>query len=161
MPESIYHRTHHRPLAEKFKYKYVVNEDTGCWDWIGAKTNDGYGKMRNGDKFIYAHRYSASVHIGHIPSGMIVCHRCDNPGCVNPKHLFIGSIKDNMVDKATKGRGNTSHQRISVSVIKSIIDSPLSSYKEAVIHGISSSWVRYIRQRSRCQLQPAHNLAKS
>lgn len=99
---------HHgrRPLAEKFWEK--VRKTDGCWEWIGA-TVARYGVLYvgEGDRLVAkkAHRLSWEMQNGPIPPGMLMCHTCDNPPCVNPAHLFLGTIADNNLDREAKGRG--------------------------------------------------------
>lgn len=76
----------------------------GCWEWQRLKTGD-YGKVRWESKTISAHRASYLAFKGNIPKGKWVCHTCDYPLCVNPDHLWIGTAKENAVDKVKKGRG--------------------------------------------------------
>ena len=75
----------------------------GCWIWDGNLLN-GYGTIFHEGKTQKAHRMLYEAHKGAIPKGMLVCHKCDEPSCVNPDHLFIGSQKENMEDCVAKGR---------------------------------------------------------
>ena len=81
--------------------KHVVS-DSGCWEFTGARDKNGYGVF--GFKQRRAHRASYEFYVGPIPIGIFVCHTCDNPCCINPKHLFLGTPRDNMIDKSNKGR---------------------------------------------------------
>lgn len=76
----------------------------GCWGWKAGKISAGYGNLRVRDKLYLAHRVSYCLFVGDIPSGMFVCHACDNPECTNPEHLFLGTNADNMQDKVQKNR---------------------------------------------------------
>lgn len=79
-----------------------------CWEWMAGKDSDGYGGFFLSGKNEKAHRVAWMFRFGEIPEGLGVLHHCDNPGCVNPLHLFLGDHKTNMGDKAQKGRhGNT------------------------------------------------------
>jgi len=86
---------------------YTLFEKTdSCWVWTGKCTNFGYGQfkdMRTG-KTVSAHRFSYEIHIGKIPIKMLVLHKCDNPSCVNPSHLFLGNHKTNSQDASNKKR---------------------------------------------------------
>jgi hypothetical protein len=80
--------------------------NTGCWLWMGWVDKQGYGGTWFGKRgpFWAAHRLSWTAHRGPIPAGLYVLHRCDNPACVNPGHLFLGTHQDNMDDMVRKGR---------------------------------------------------------
>lgn len=99
------------PVAERIKLNVIVNPISECWEWKGSKKN-GYGHTIIGSrtdgtrKSIAAHRLSYETFVGPILDGMEVCHRCDNPCCVNPEHLFLGTRQDNVDDREAKGRNH-------------------------------------------------------
>ena len=106
MPTGFYER-HYAPIDERF-FKHVKKTRT-CWLWMGfSDTRGGYGRttvVTDGKRrLVPAHRASWEIHFGPIPYGMMVCHICDVPRCVNPKHLFLGTNEDNTADRVVKGR---------------------------------------------------------
>lgn len=91
-------------IAESFDDHYLVDEKTGCWNWVRARDSDGYGHFVLNGRWQKAHRYAYERVHGPLAAGLKACHRCDNPPCVNPAHIFAGTNSDNMKDATRKGR---------------------------------------------------------
>jgi HNH endonuclease len=104
-------------LEQRF-WSYIQKTDT-CWLWTGGKFRSGYGQIGTCEKpnrTLRAHRYSWELHFGPIPSGQILLHSCDNPLCVNPGHMSLGTHRDNIKDAIKKRRWNAdrvfSHEEV-------------------------------------------------
>lgn len=118
-------------MTDQERFWAQVSPDAdSCWTWTGKTIRGGYGDFRvsvDGRlRHIIAHRWAWEDAHGPIPSGMLVLHRCDNPPCVNPAHLFLGTQQDNMDDQAAKGRrpaakgADNKHARLSVEDVAAI-----------------------------------------
>jgi hypothetical protein len=90
------------PITERFWSRVAAMGD--CWEWTAGTQSEGYGRFYNGTTTVPAHRYSHELVHGPIAEGLEVCHRCDNPHCVRPDHLFVGTHLENMQDRHQKGR---------------------------------------------------------
>ena len=130
-----------------------VDMDGKCWLWKGALWGKGYGAVRRQGKVMGAHRWSWTITNGAIPDGMIVLHKCDTPNCVNPKHLRIGTYKDNLQDMIDRGRDNWARgerQRsakltaIAVIRLRKLVANGMSQKDAARLYGIAKSTVSVI-----------------
>lgn len=148
-------------IEERF-WKYVVKSDD-CWLWTGGTRVGRYGGIslgRRGEGIISTHRFSYQLHKGKIPKGKIIMHKCDNPLCVKPDHLFMGTQKDNVLDMIAKGRqgktgakkGTGSRNHLTMEQANNLREeykSGVSQVKLADKYGLGQSTVsRIIRQQT-------------
>ena len=97
-------------LLKRLLERSIPEPNSGCWLWLASVVPGGYGQMWNGDKNVRAPRLSYLLHKGDFDPSLIVMHKCDNPFCINPDHLTVGSYSDNMVDMVNKGRHVYAHR---------------------------------------------------
>jgi hypothetical protein len=138
---------------------YTAQSPEGCWEWRASKDARGYGRLNVGNVPQLAHRLSWQFRVGPIPDGAQVLHRCDNPGCVRPDHLFLGDHAANMADMNGKGRGRPglvqgeAHgcAKLTDEQVREIRASEGPSHIIAERYGISGRQVRAIRNREAWQ----------
>lgn len=107
-------------MDKRILKKIIINEVTGCWDWQGARTTCGYPVIsRNGNTNIRGNRYVYEWVNGKIPDGHVVRHKCDNPLCLNPDHLELGTPADNVRDMDERGRR---YKLLTKEVVSAILD---------------------------------------
>lgn len=132
----------------------AVQKSDGCWMWSGKRRQDGYGELEVGKRTVKAHRLSFELAHGAIPKGAEVCHTCDNPGCVNPSHLFAGNHTENMRDMANKGRSRPSGIRgeqhggakLTLDAVQAIRRDSRPQARIAAEYGVSQSLVSQIKR---------------
>ena len=108
-----------REPIERFNEKYIINEDTGCWEYTGHINQSGYGVFRGNDsKWTEAHRFSFEYHKGPIKKGLVCCHSCNNRKCCNPEHLRQDTQSNNLIDMSYQNTNPT--QRLTVEDVISI-----------------------------------------
>lgn len=96
-------QNHGKTVEERF-FLSVDTSGDGCWEWQAGRDTNGYGRLNIKGKPMLAHRVSWAIHCYAITPDLLVLHKCDNPPCVNPKHLFLGNSAINNADKIAKGR---------------------------------------------------------
>lgn len=133
--------------------RYEVSP-TGCWEWTARKDADGYGVVTFRGKNVRGHRLSVEVHTGKpVPDDLVVCHHCDNPGCVNPSHLFVGTVADNARDARDKGRAfvrkKNGRTKLDDAAVQEILSSSKNGSELARLFNVSSCTVNAIRRQAR------------
>lgn len=126
-----------------------TNKTDGCWDWIGGKRKDGYGIVIINYGHHRAHRVSYLAHKGSLAPGLVVCHSCDRPACINPDHLFAGTQRDNLHDMKTKqrhARGDTCGRRkLDSDQVRQIRADTRLQREIAATYGVDQSLISLIK----------------
>jgi len=139
-------------ILNRFLSKINQQTSTGCWEWIAGKHKFGYGMFWVNGKTIPAHRVAYKLFIGDIPESLSVLHKCDNPTCVNPEHLFLGTQMDNMKDMNSKGRRKSicgeqlPQTKINSDIVLDIRKKAQSQRNYATQYNISQSTVGEIQR---------------
>lgn len=129
--------------------RYEEDSKTGCWNWTGPTTRGGYGAFKMQQKSMAASRAAMILLRGVDPSGMFVCHTCDNPRCINPDHLFLGTPADNAADRDAKGRtksGPSAQQRLTEEQAQFILRSSMRNVDLARRFGVSERAICDVRR---------------
>lgn len=144
-------------LIDRFNAKYQKDE-SGCWIWTASCAGKGYGqiKLPGTRRQIYAHRLSYLIHKGELPDAKHICHTCDNPKCVNPDHLFVGTSQDNHDDMKAKGRHTYGEKSATVKSttkevlqMKAMIKAGVPQTKIAALFGLHQTTISKINRAER------------
>lgn len=132
-------------VVRRFWENVEPGPENGCWVWKGPR-REGYGRIQIQGKKLNAHRISFEIHKGAIPEGKIVCHRCNNPPCCNPNHLYAGTDRQNWEDSLLAGT-TAACPKLTDSDVKAIRESSETHSCAAKRYGIGWQQVRRIRRR--------------
>lgn len=146
------------PLSTRLWEKIAKGGPDDCWLWAAGRDRKNYGVVNAGGKHgktMKAHRAAYIDAVGPIPAGLQVLHRCDNPPCCNPSHLWVGTNKDNIADMKNKGRDKGAfsfgekhmNSKLTAADVLAIRASPESERKIGRRYGVSGANINSIRQR--------------
>ena len=134
-----------RPFEESFWAKVDRRDMDECWEWTACRNSFGYGSCRVSGKTVASHRIAWMLQNGEIADGLCVLHRCDNPPCCNPGHLFLGSRADNNHDCFAKGRNNPKLSKNDIVEIKTkYFDGKISQQEIADQYGVGRKYISKI-----------------
>ena len=124
-----------------------VNKTDSCWEWMSSINNKGYGTFWYQGRPVYAHRLAYELTVDKIPNNLCACHHCDNPKCVNPDHLFLGTHKDNIQDASNKGRLRNRYSKLSefdILEIRNLLASGVSQRMVAKQYSVGVMTINHI-----------------
>jgi hypothetical protein len=146
-------RVKKRAVVDRFNEK--VNWSSGpCWEWMGSRDRrSGYGQISVAGKVLKAHRVSWELHRGPVPGSLCVLHACDNPRCVRPSHLFLGTQLENIADREAKGRNrplqgsDNGYSKLTEADVRTIRASRATQEALAYLYGVAQTTISSIRRR--------------
>ena len=135
-----------------YRFWPLVKKTDGCWIWTGDKTREGYGWICCRSSKVYAHRLAFELTNGPFDPKLQVCHKCDNPACVRPDHLFVGTSRDNLMDASAKGRLNHGEDRYNHKLteddVRMIRSSDLTCYRLSKLLHVTAPCIRAAKKRT-------------
>lgn len=137
---------------DRFEAKAFPEPNSGCWIWTATTDKSGYGRFRVNGISVLAHRKAYEIYTGPISAGLLVCHRCDTPACVNPDHLFLGTFLDNSNDMMRKNRGvwrrgeNHKQSKLTTDQVLAIRSDPRPTRRIAAEYGVTSSFISQLKR---------------
>lgn len=154
----------HNQTIEERLYNRCIETDGGCWEFTGASDPRGYGRIFYKSYLWLAHRVSWFITYGEIPVDICVCHKCDNPSCCNPEHLFLGTHQENEADKRAKGRivrgekqGGSKLTREQVQDIRSALDNGTQGSILADKYKVARATISKIKYNKRWSWLESHS----
>lgn len=147
---KIFNKEISEEILDRFFNSFEELDKTLCWVWQKSQDEDGYGKFSVNGFWVPAHRFSYLIHKGFIEKGLCVCHSCDNPSCVNPHHLWLGTIAENIKDCVDKKRHSygekNAHAKLTTCQVMNIINSSIPGVRLAELYGVTLKAVSEIRR---------------
>jgi hypothetical protein len=138
-----------KPLRDLFAESYTVNEETGCWNWTGAVSSQGYGTVRHMGTAYRAHMLSLELDGQPRPQEKVACHHCDNRRCVNPAHLYWGTAADNVGDASRRNRlrvgGDNHNAKLDAEAVRLIKSSSATNTELAKKFSVTRQAIRAVR----------------
>lgn len=133
-----------KALIDRFEEKFIPEPNSGCWIWTGALSDRGYGRFQLNGQNQVASRVSFQIYRCE-PGHLHVLHKCDFPACVNPDHLFLGTNRDNCLDKAVKGRiPHAKLNKSDVPIVRYLLDRGATHTAIGQVFGVSETTIRHI-----------------
>ena len=127
----------------------ITDNEDGCWEWIGATNVYGYGIISYESKQRRVHRLAYELEFGKIPTGMLVCHKCDNRRCCNPQHLFLGTYQDNVDDMRGKHRDAYGQNKGEINGASRLKSVDIPDIRRMLVDGHTKTYIGQIYNVSR------------